>query len=169
MSDDKRKWEPFDYMVMLERLQGMGYIPPACRSWRIESRGAFGRPTITMVADAGKDLAQWIGENSTFDRRIEIIHRYAEEPRPEPERIVIGGDGHLEGLRACNVFGWVATVLAVCGVLLNNFQLWPCFLFWILSNGISAWIHRAMGPRSLMVRDIVFLILAVVGLWQWVR
>jgi len=65
--------------------------------------------------------------------------------------------------------GWVAMILAVAGVILNNFRLWPCFLLWIGSNGLSAWIHKRTGPRSLMVRDLTFLVLAAVGLWQWTR
>lgn len=65
--------------------------------------------------------------------------------------------------------GWVALGLSVTGVLLNNFRAWPCFLFWLMSNGLSAWIHRRTGPRSLMVRDLIFFVLAAVGLWQWTR
>lgn len=65
--------------------------------------------------------------------------------------------------------GWAALVLSVTGVVLNNFQAWPCFVVWILSNGISAWIHRHTGPRSLLVRDLIFGALAVAGLWQWTR
>lgn len=65
--------------------------------------------------------------------------------------------------------GWIATVLAVAGVVLNNFRLWPCFLLWIASNGLSAWIHYRTAMRSLMVRDLIFLALAVLGLWQWTR
>jgi len=72
-------------------------------------------------------------------------------------------------VRTMDMLGWPATVLAVIGVLLNNFQLWPCFVFWMLSNGLSAWIHRTTGPRSLMVRDLIFFALACVGLWQWTR
>lgn len=72
-------------------------------------------------------------------------------------------------MRAGEYFGWVATALAVVGVLLNNGRLWPCFLFWIASNGISAYIHKRTGLMSLMVRDLIFLGLAFIGLWQWTR
>jgi nicotinamide riboside transporter PnuC len=65
--------------------------------------------------------------------------------------------------------GWSAMVLSVVGVVLNNYRLWPCFVFWIVSNGVSAYIHHTVGPRSLMVRDLIFLALACVGLWQWTR
>lgn len=71
--------------------------------------------------------------------------------------------------RRVNAVGWFATGLSVVGVLLNNAQLWPCFLLWIVSNGLSAWIHHRKGPRSLMVRDLIFMALACVGLWQWTR
>jgi len=71
--------------------------------------------------------------------------------------------------RWCEALGWIALSLSVAGVLLNNAKLWPCFALWILSNGISAYIHHQIGPRSLLIRDLVFLALAVVGLWQWTR
>lgn len=68
-----------------------------------------------------------------------------------------------------DALGWVVMVLSVVGVLFNNARLWPCFVFWVLSNGISAWIHYVRGPRSLMVRDLIFFNLAWVRLWQWTR
>lgn len=71
--------------------------------------------------------------------------------------------------RVIEWLGWAAMTLSVTGVMLNNYRLWPCFIFWILSNGMSAWIHHRAGPRSLMVRDLIFLALACVGLWQWTR
>jgi hypothetical protein len=74
-----------------------------------------------------------------------------------------------DGRRWVEWLGWFATVIAVAGVVLNNFRLWPCFLFWMTSNGISAWIHRRTAVRSLMVRDLIFFALACVGLWQWTR
>lgn len=65
--------------------------------------------------------------------------------------------------------GWVATVMSVAGVVLNNFRLWPCFAFWMASNAMSAWIHARTHTRSLLVRDLIFLSLSVLGLWQWTR
>lgn len=67
--------------------------------------------------------------------------------------------------------GWLATVLSVAGVVLNNCRLWPCFLLWMVSNAISAMLHARRDTRiwSLFVRDLVFLALSVVGLWQWTR
>ncbi len=67
--------------------------------------------------------------------------------------------------------GWLAMALSVVGVVLNNYRLWPCFLPWIVSNGISAMLHARRGTRiwSLFVRDLIFLALSVVGLWQWTR
>lgn len=73
--------------------------------------------------------------------------------------------------RNMEYLGWFATSLAVAGVVLNNYRLWPCFLFWTASNAISAMIHanRVTGVRSLLVRDLIFLALALVGLYQWTR
>lgn len=71
--------------------------------------------------------------------------------------------------RSIDAVGRIATVMAVAGVILNNARLWPCFLLWIVSNAMSAYIHYRLGPRSLMVRDLIFFTLACVGLWQWTR
>jgi len=67
--------------------------------------------------------------------------------------------------------GWVAMALAIAGVLLNNARLWPCFCVWIVSNILSAGIHLHPAKRvwSLFWRDLVFLALSIVGLWQWTR
>jgi hypothetical protein len=85
------------------------------------------------------------------------------------KRVTAKLDVILRRMRTYNRIGWLVTALAITGVVLNNFQLWPCFLVWMASNTLSAAIHFGMGPRSLFVRDILFLILAAVGLWQWTR
>lgn len=63
--------------------------------------------------------------------------------------------------------GLVGTALAVAGVVLNNFQNRMCFYLWIASNVIFAAIHLKAKMRSLVLRDIIFTVLAIVGLWQW--
>jgi len=63
--------------------------------------------------------------------------------------------------------GFIGTVLAVVGVVLNNFQNRLCFWFWIVSNIIFAVIHFQAKIKSLALRDLIFIVLAVVGLWQW--
>jgi nicotinamide riboside transporter PnuC len=105
------------------------------------------------------------------DERGCVNHEGYEGHEGGEQRVVtvIDGDRVLGMIRLCNSLGWVAMVLAVCGVLLNNARLWPCFVLWIASNGISAYIHHWQGPRSLMIRDLIFLALAIVGLWQWTR
>jgi len=73
-------------------------------------------------------------------------------------------------MQLCNVTeiaGLVGTALAVAGVVLNNFQNRMCFYFWIASNVIFAAIHLRAKMRSLVLRDIIFTVLAIVGLWQW--
>ena len=69
--------------------------------------------------------------------------------------------------RVIEVVGRMVTVLAVCGVLLNNAKMPQCFWFWMLSNALSSWVHYRHGIRSLLVRDLIFFALACVGLWQW--
>ncbi len=93
----------------------------------------------------------------------------AAELKDSATRIVVLADDIIATVRMCEWLGWVATVGAVAGAILNNFRLWPCFVLWGVSNGLSAWIHHKTGLRSLMARDLIFLALAAVGLWQWTR
>lgn len=72
-------------------------------------------------------------------------------------------------VRVWEMLGWLATGFAVAGVVLNNNRLWPCFVLWMISNALSAAIHYRRGPKSLLVRDLIFFALAGVGLWQWTR
>jgi len=65
--------------------------------------------------------------------------------------------------------GTIATILAVIGVLLNNRRLRACFIIWFISNAITLAIHYDAGIQSLMVRDAIFLILAVEGWVRWGR
>jgi len=65
------------------------------------------------------------------------------------------------------IAGLIVTVLAVWGVLLNNRLNRTCFLLWLVSNLISAGIHCVMGPWSLVVRDVIFFILAAEGWLLW--
>ncbi len=43
------------------------------------------------------------------------------------------------------LIGWIATVLAVGGVILNNRKRSFCFVLWIISNSLSGWIHGEAG------------------------
>lgn len=62
---------------------------------------------------------------------------------------------------------WISTVIAVIGVILNNYKITMCFLFWIISNSTSAIIHFKKGLYGFFVRDIIFLGLAIYGLILW--
>ena len=62
---------------------------------------------------------------------------------------------------------YAATVLAVIGVLFNNAQMIYCFPLWLVSNVICFWYHYKSGLRGLMIRDLIFIFLAVVGWIQW--
>ena len=68
---------------------------------------------------------------------------------------------HLE------LIGTAATVIAVLGVILNNSRLIWCFPLWIVSNSLTAWIHYRTQIWSLLLRDLIFLALAVWGWWLW--
>jgi len=65
------------------------------------------------------------------------------------------------------LFGTIATVLAVTGVLLNNRRRINCFYLWLISNSISAALHAYIGLWSLCVRDVIFFVLAIEGIYHW--
>jgi len=65
------------------------------------------------------------------------------------------------------VLGMIAMVLAVIGVLLNNRKNRNCFYVWFISNIILIYVHLNVDLYSLVVRDIVFLLLAVEGWYKW--
>ena len=65
------------------------------------------------------------------------------------------------------IFGIVSMVLAVTGVLLNNRKLVGCFYVWMVSNSLSAYLHFDSHIYSLLIRDVVFTILAFEGLYRW--
>ena len=67
------------------------------------------------------------------------------------------------------ILGWAVTVIAVAGVLLNNRRHRACFALWMASNAASAALHLAAGMWALSVRDGVFFLLAIQGLWLWSR
>ena len=62
------------------------------------------------------------------------------------------------------VFGTAAMVLAIWGCVLNNRLRRSCFVFWLISNAISAGMHIEMNCWSLATRDAVFFVLAIEGL-----
>ena len=65
------------------------------------------------------------------------------------------------------LIGTVATILAITGVVLNNRRIRWCFVIWICSNTLTLIIHAQTGVWSLVVRDAVFLVLAVEGWIRW--
>lgn len=65
------------------------------------------------------------------------------------------------------LIGTIATVLAVTGVVLNNRRLRVCFAVWLVSNALSLLIHVDAALWSLVVRDAIFLVLAVDGWIRW--
>ena len=67
------------------------------------------------------------------------------------------------------LIGTIATVLAGTGVILNNRHKIECFYIWIISNSLSALIHWNTGTWSLIGRDLIFVVLAIEGIWLWGR
>ena len=72
-----------------------------------------------------------------------------------------------------HLIGYIATLLAVAGVIFNNYRSRWCFLFWVISNLICLRIHLAAHRRgakdmlAMVARDIIFIILAVHGYLAW--
>lgn len=65
------------------------------------------------------------------------------------------------------LIGAISAVVAVAGVLLNNWRIRGCFVLWVVSNAASAGLHVAGGMWSLAARDIVFLVLSIHGWFMW--
>jgi len=65
------------------------------------------------------------------------------------------------------VIGIISMCLSVTGVVLNNRKLKICFIFWIASNFLSAYIHYNSGVYSLLLRDCIFTVLAFEGWFKW--
>jgi len=65
------------------------------------------------------------------------------------------------------IIGTLATIIAITGVVLNNYKHWWCFYLWLVSNSLTAGIHLYLACYSLFARDVVFMVLAVHGLWKW--
>lgn len=63
--------------------------------------------------------------------------------------------------------GYISMVLAVAGVVFNNYKMAVCFKIWIVSNTLSLILHIALGVWSLTARDFIFLLLAVHGIFKW--
>ena len=65
------------------------------------------------------------------------------------------------------LIGWLATVVAVAGVYLNNRRRRACFVLWLVSNAMTLAVHFYVAMWSLAVRDLAFLMLAIHGWWLW--
>ena len=65
------------------------------------------------------------------------------------------------------VIGIISMCLSVTGVVLNNRKLKICFIFWVISNTFSGYIHYNSEVYSLLLRDFVFILLAIEGWFKW--
>lgn len=74
-----------------------------------------------------------------------------------------------------DVLSYCLTVIAVAGVVLCNRRRRECFLLWMVSNTGSLLLHllaalgRTPGMWGLVLRDAIFLALAVEGWILWTR
>lgn len=77
-------------------------------------------------------------------------------------------------MRIIETIGLITTVLAVIGVLANNYRLRWCFLVWFVSTSLSLTVHIMIfrdhaDVWPLALRDVVFMVLAVEGYIKWGR
>jgi nicotinamide riboside transporter PnuC len=61
----------------------------------------------------------------------------------------------------------LACIIAVAGVVLNNRKMRLCFPLWVASNLLSLAVHLYSWLFGMVLRDIVFIILAVEGWILW--
>jgi len=65
------------------------------------------------------------------------------------------------------IIGIIAGVITVAGVWLNIYKIRFCFYLWMVSNTVFAGMHWYLGSPSLVAMDIIFIGLAVHGLYKW--
>ena len=65
------------------------------------------------------------------------------------------------------IFGSIATVLLVVGVILNARINRACFAFRLGGNVILVVLHAQVGLESLVVCDFIFIALAIYGWLRW--
>ncbi|HAL44572.1 MAG TPA: hypothetical protein DCP47_01400 [Phycisphaerales bacterium] len=65
------------------------------------------------------------------------------------------------------VIGYISMVMAVAGVIFNNYKMRVCFKIWIVSNALSLILHVSIGVWSMAARDFIFLVLAIHGIYKW--
>lgn len=65
------------------------------------------------------------------------------------------------------LIGIIGTILAVMGVYLNNHKYISCFYLFIVSNSMALYIHYDLDIQSFMLRDVIFISLAIHGWWKW--
>ena len=67
------------------------------------------------------------------------------------------------------LFEYLSTVLAVVGNVLNIKKMKAGFMVWLACNLISGILHYKAGMYGLVLRDVIFSVLAVVGYIKWSR
>ncbi len=73
------------------------------------------------------------------------------------------------------ILALLCVVVSVFGLWLRNHKLRTCFYFFLMSNFLSLAIHLHAGlwqgadVKMMILRDVIFLILAIHGLILWSR
>lgn len=72
----------------------------------------------------------------------------------------------LEDIKKNKLF-WLASILGLTGAVLNAYHYTVGFVFWMISNPLlmyQAWREKSF---NMALMFLVYLALAVVGLYQW--
>lgn len=67
------------------------------------------------------------------------------------------------------IIGIIAVAITVVGVYLNIYKIRFCFYLWLVGNTLFMGMHWYLGSPSLVGMDVIFIALAVYGLYKWKR
>jgi hypothetical protein len=106
----------------------------------------------------------WWGDNAVYQESLRKSAASADKKSP-------WWDGQIKQSRrramVLKGIEFAAMVLAVAGVCLNNGQIIWCFPVWMVSNILCAYLHGRAGLKWLLLRDVIFTVLAAVGWVMW--
>ena len=67
------------------------------------------------------------------------------------------------------VMGWVISLAALVGVVLNIRKHVACFWVWAFTNASWAWLDWSNGLYSQAALMAVYFVLSLWGIWSWSR
>ena len=64
---------------------------------------------------------------------------------------------------------WILVILSLIGVVFNIYKRPEGFIFWIVANVGWVYVNNKSGNKEQAVLFFIYFLLAVWGLWQWIR